>query len=138
MSEYSWEYVPLYAMNNRREGGSRLLEMRLPSIDTQVQQSRNLLRANLTLGIFKLDIATVWAQPGIFFQSFEKDSKGLLLIITDCLSSFIASLVSTSLSKQTNFSLVVPLESETIFLWMEKYKFQINLQFRLNRDTDIV
>ncbi|XP_076663862.1 otoferlin isoform X3 [Andrena cerasifolii] len=28
-----------------------------------VQQSRNLLRANLTLGSFKLDIATVWAQP---------------------------------------------------------------------------
>ena len=100
MGVCTWEYVPLYAMNNRREGGSRLLEMRLPSIDTQVQQSRNLLRANLTLGIFKLDIATVWAQPGIFFQSFEKDSKGLLLIITDCLSSFIASLVSTSLSNQ--------------------------------------
>lgn len=30
----------------------------------QVQQSRNLLRANLTLGSFKLDVATVWAQPG--------------------------------------------------------------------------
>ncbi|KAL0125714.1 hypothetical protein PUN28_004639 [Cardiocondyla obscurior] len=29
----------------------------------EVQQSRNLLRANLTLGSFKLDIATVWAQP---------------------------------------------------------------------------
>ncbi|XP_043277265.1 otoferlin-like [Venturia canescens] len=27
-----------------------------------VQQSRNILRANLTLGSFKLDIATVWAQ----------------------------------------------------------------------------
>ncbi|XP_003703242.1 otoferlin isoform X3 [Megachile rotundata] len=32
-------------------------------ITLSVQQSRNLLRANLTLGIFKLDIATVWAQP---------------------------------------------------------------------------
>ncbi|XP_076646228.1 otoferlin isoform X2 [Halictus rubicundus] len=32
-------------------------------ITLSVQQSRNLLRANLTLGSFKLDIATVWAQP---------------------------------------------------------------------------
>lgn len=36
-------------------------------ITLSVQQSRNLLRANLTLGIFKLDIATVWAQPGTGF-----------------------------------------------------------------------
>ncbi|KAG7196910.1 hypothetical protein KM043_000181 [Ampulex compressa] len=32
-------------------------------ITLSVQQSRNLLRANLTLGTFKLDIATVMAQP---------------------------------------------------------------------------
>ncbi|XP_012269850.2 otoferlin isoform X2 [Athalia rosae] len=32
-------------------------------ITLSVQQSRNLLRANLTLGSFKLDVATVWAQP---------------------------------------------------------------------------
>ncbi|XP_068990051.1 otoferlin isoform X8 [Neodiprion pinetum] len=32
-------------------------------ITLSVQQSRNLLRPNLTLGSFKLDVATVWAQP---------------------------------------------------------------------------
>ena len=103
--------------NNRRESGSRLFEMRLPSIDTQVQQSRNLLRANLTLGSFKLDIATVWAQPGIFFQSFEKDSKGLSVNHYRLFFHLLSSLVSTSVSKQTNFS--ARRFIETTLLWME-------------------
>ena len=30
----------------------------------QVLQSRNILRSNKMLGSFKLDVATVWAQPG--------------------------------------------------------------------------
>lgn len=30
----------------------------------QVLQSRNILRANKLLGSFKLDVATVWSQPG--------------------------------------------------------------------------
>lgn len=46
--------------------------------NTQVQQSRNLLRANLTLGIFKLDIATVWAQPGTGF-ALSEDYTSLML-----------------------------------------------------------
>ncbi|XP_043482896.1 otoferlin-like isoform X2 [Leptopilina heterotoma] len=32
-------------------------------ITLSVQQSRNLLRSNVTLGSFKLDVATVWSQP---------------------------------------------------------------------------
>lgn len=43
-----------------------------------MQQSRNLLRANLTLGIFKLDIATVWAQPGTGF-ALSRDYTNLML-----------------------------------------------------------
>jgi len=31
---------------------------------SQVLQSRNFLRSNKMLGSFKLDVATVWAQPG--------------------------------------------------------------------------
>lgn len=31
---------------------------------SQVLQSRNILRANKLLGSFKLDVATVWSQPG--------------------------------------------------------------------------
>lgn len=38
----------------------------------QVLQSRNILRGNKLLGSFKLDIATVWAQPGMGKSKYTK------------------------------------------------------------------
>nr|CAD7423852.1 unnamed protein product [Timema monikensis] len=37
-------------------------------ITLSVLQSRNILRSDKMLGSFKLDVATVWAQPGMYFK----------------------------------------------------------------------
>lgn len=53
---------------------------------SQVLQSRNFLRSNKMLGSFKLDVATVWAQPGTVkvqsLHSLSYRSKYVLHIVS--------------------------------------------------------
>jgi hypothetical protein len=76
--------------------------------DAQVQQSRNLLRANLTLGSFKLDVATVWAQPGTRFLWLPSLDKVLHAILHVAIPMLLVVWLHWSLSITMPRRVIIP------------------------------